>query len=297
MNKRPLRPVTAEDIAAYRADGAVCLRSVLDQDWVRLLHDATLALVSRIAAAAEVRRGERIEWALGRARGEHKSAALKHLWHDDPAIRRYVLESPCAEVTAQVLESDTLRFFYDEIFYKPPGVATPTSWHCDQPGWPVSGFMTPSVWMPFTSIDVNSGLEVIAASHKQFRPYWNKTNNSVKMVKPPDREDYPDCEAMRRDPGVQFLSWNMEPGDLLVVHPCALHASRGVPGANARLALSTRWFGDDITWNPRPECVNTRGISFDEMLPGEQPSGPLFPLVWDHGPVEAQRREAVVRGG
>jgi hypothetical protein len=39
-------------------------------------------------------------------------------------------------------------------------------------------------------------------------------------------------------------------------------------------------FGDDIRWAPRPDCVNLAGISFDEMLVGEKPEGPLFPLLW-----------------
>ena len=39
-------------------------------------------------------------------------------------------------------------------------------------------------------------------------------------------------------------------------------------------------FGDDIRWAPRPDCVNLAGVSFDEMLEGERPEGPLFPLLW-----------------
>jgi ectoine hydroxylase-related dioxygenase (phytanoyl-CoA dioxygenase family) len=280
MNRSPLRPVAAEDVETYARDGAVCLRDVFDQDWVSLLLAAAKAHIQKLEQAANVGAGERLEWALGRARKEHKSPALKHLWHDIPSFREYILRSPCAEVTAQVLRSRTLNFFYDELFYKPAGIATPTNWHTDQPGWPVDGFMTPSVWMPLTPVDAESGLEVIAGSHKAYKPYWNMTNNSVKMVKPADRFDYPDCEAMRSDPSVRFLSWTMKPGDLLIVHPCALHASRGKPGSEARVALSTRWFGEDIRWNPRPECVNTRGVSFDEMIAGERPSGPFFPLVW-----------------
>jgi hypothetical protein len=41
-----------------------------------------------------------------------------------------------------------------------------------------------------------------------------------------------------------------------------------------------RVFGDDIRWAPRPDCVNLAGVSFDEMLDGERPEGPLFPLLW-----------------
>lgn len=283
MNRKPLRPVTSEDRETYARDGAVCLRGVFDQEWVTLLRSAALTHVENVRRQAAVRdqaAGERLEWALGRARKVHKSPVFKHLWHHIPAFRRYVFDSPAAQLTAEVLGSKSARFFFDELFYKEAGTATPTKWHTDQPGWPVTGYMTPSTWMPLGAVDAQSGLEVIAGSHRSPKPYWNQTNNSVKMIKPEDRLEYPDVESWRSNPDVTFLSWNMEPGDLLIVHPCALHASRGNAGAAPRIALSTRWFGDDITWSPRPECVNTRGISFDEMVEGERPSGPLFPMVW-----------------
>jgi len=47
-----------------------------------------------------------------------------------------------------------------------------------------------------------------------------------------------------------------------------------------RVAISQRVFGDDIRWAPRPDCLNIAGVSFDEMLEGEKPAGPLFPLLW-----------------
>ena len=37
LNSRPLRDITDQDIADYQRDGAVCLRRVLDRDWIDLL--------------------------------------------------------------------------------------------------------------------------------------------------------------------------------------------------------------------------------------------------------------------
>ena len=55
---------------------------------------------------------------------------------------------------------------------------------------------------------------------------------------------------------------------------------RGIPEDFWRIAVSVRIFGDDIVWDPRPDCVNLAGISFDEMIQGERPRGALCPLVW-----------------
>ena len=89
---------------------------------------------------------------------------------------------------------------------------------------------------------------------------------------------------MRGDGKTRFLTWDMEPGDMLVVHPRALHYSSGNPTDDWRIALSLRVFGDDVRWQPRPDCVNLAGVSFDEMLEGEKPMGSHFPLLWsEHG--------------
>jgi hypothetical protein len=69
-------------------------------------------------------------------------------------------------------------------------------------------------------------------------------------------------------------------GDMLVVHPWALHYSHGNPTDGWRIALSVRVFGDDVRWAPRPDCLNIAGCSFDEMIEGERPAGDLFPLLW-----------------
>ena len=71
---------------------------------------------------------------------------------------------------------------------------------------------------------------------------------------------------------------------MLVLHPWVLHYSSGNTSAAWRIALSARIFGDDIRWEPRPDCLNIAGVSFDEMVPGEPPQGPVFPVLWsDNG--------------
>jgi ectoine hydroxylase-related dioxygenase (phytanoyl-CoA dioxygenase family) len=172
------------------------------------------------------------------------------------------------------------HFFFDEIFAKAPRSPEKTIWHTDRMGWPVSGKMVPSLWMPLTRITHANSLECIAGTHRQDVRYWLFSPNARKMIKPADRVPHVDCEPWRKDPQYRFLTWEMEPGDLLIVHPWTLHYSGGNPEDFWRIAVSVRIFGDDIRWDPRPDCVNLAGISFDEMIPGERPGGPLCPLVW-----------------
>ena len=72
----------------------------------------------------------------------------------------------------------------------------------------------------------------------------------------------------------------MDPGDALIIHPWTRHYSSGNPTDGWHFAISTRVFGDDIRWDPRPDCNKLAGVCFDEMIPGEKPQGPLFPLIY-----------------
>lgn len=263
LNTRPLRPITDEDIETYARDGAVCLRQVFDPEWIEMLEPiARRVIIDKEDVGL-----------LPTIPGRYMARCI-------PEYRKLAFESPLGEVAGRVMQSKEIRFFFDEFFAKPPQSDAKTLWHCDRMGWPVTGHMVPSLWMPLTPIVKANCLEVIAGSQTQDVKYWLFSPNARKMIKPDDRAPHPECEHLRDDPNVTFLSWDMDPGDLLIVHPWALHYSAGNPTDDYRIAISARVFGDDIRWKPRPDCVNLAGVSFDEMLEGEKPAGSHFPLLW-----------------
>lgn len=263
FNDTPLRPISREDVDTYARDGVVCLRNVFDPAWLESLRPVTMRLLV-----------DKEDFGL------LPTYPGRYMARTIPEFRRFVFESPVAEAAARVLQSSEVRFFFDEIFAKAPRSAEKTIWHTDRMGWPVSGKTVPSLWIPLTPIVEENSLEVIAGSQVQDVRYWLFSPNARQMIRPPDRASHPDCEPLRGDPAVRFLRWRMNVGDMLVVHPWALHYSHGNPTDDWRIALSVRVFGDDIRWDPRPDCVNLAGVSFDEMIQGEKPQGPLFPLLW-----------------
>lgn len=263
LNSRPLREVTQEDIETYKRDGVVCLRRVFDRDWIELLEPIARQVIIEKEDVG----------LLPTIPGRYMARCI-------PEYRRFLFESPFAEVAGQVMESQEIRFFFDEFFAKPPQSDARTLWHCDRMGWPVSGVMVPSLWIPLTPIVKANCLEVLAGTQHDDVPYWLFSPNARKMERPDGRVPHPDIESRRSEDGLRFLSWDMDPGDMLIVHPWVLHYSSGNPTDDWRIAVSERVLGDDICWAPRPDCVNLAGVSFDEMIEGEKPQGPLFPLLW-----------------
>lgn len=263
LNTEPLRPITDEDKETYARDGVVCLRQVFDPEWI----DSLVPMARRITI------DEADVGLLPSAPGRYMSRLI-------PEFRRFIFESPLAQAAAQTIGSSKATFFFEEIFAKPPHSDSKTIWHCDRMGWPVSGQMVPSLWIPLGPVAAPNSLEVLAGSQTQNVPYWLFSPNARQMVKPEDRASHPDEAALRADPNNRFLNWDMEPGDMLVLHPWVLHYSSGNTADDWRIAVSARIFGDDIVWDPRPDCVNLAGVSFDEMIQGCAPEGPLFPMLW-----------------
>lgn len=264
MNRHPLRDITQDDIKTYQRDGVVCLRNVLDQDWIESL----------LPNAKEVKlHPEKFGMLPNITNPRYMARTMQE-------YREFALNSPIGEAAGKVLQSKTIRFFFDELFSKEPGSTQSTIWHNDRAGWPVSGQMVPSIWVPLTPIKKSNCLEILAGSHRHDRLYWLFSPNAMKMIRPEDRPTQPDVQSLRGDPDMNFLTWDMDPGDILILHPWVLHYNEGNPSDDWRFAISTRVLGDDIRWAPRPDCLNIAGISMDEMVEGEIPAGPLLPIIW-----------------
>ncbi len=263
LNSSPLRAITDEDRETYARDGAVCLRNVFDRDWI----DSLLPIAKRLMIGKED---------FGLPPHMHGSWMARQI----PEFREFVFNSPMGEAASRAMGSAWVRFYIDLFFAKPPQSTTATPWHSDRGGWPFSGGMIPSFWMPLTPVNRDNGIEIIAGSHKQDVTYWNITAMSKKMIRPEECLNIPDGEAVRNNPDYTFLGWEMEPGDALLIHPWALHYSSGNPTDDCRIALTVRLLGDDTRWDPRPECVGLAGVSLDEMVPGEVPDTPYLPMIW-----------------
>lgn len=302
--------VTDAQRDSYRRDGVICIRGAFDDHWIRHLREAWESIrhlppeqtyqlpeaflkdnpplaeeVAAIRSELSANRKLYTEQAEGFVRCKYM-----HCWA--PAFREFVETSAAAELVGRVIAAREVRFFIDAIFMKEPNCETSTYWHADQPAWPLSGEHIPTMWMPLYPVSASlSSLEYIAGSHRQPDHSWPNTFNAKRIKRPSQRGDFTDFEARRDDPEVRFLAFDMEPGDVVILHPAMYHGG----GANRhpsqpRVALSTRWFGDDVRWDPRPECVNVPGMPASAMRPGEPVrEDEIFPILWTQTEEDVQR--------
>jgi len=162
MNRRPLTPITEADRAAYDRDGIVCLRRMVDAEWIDHL--------GRWGEVAMAEPGPHAE--------EYGAAGAGRFFGDldiarrHEGFRRFVHESPAAEIAGRVMGATKVNFFYDQLLVKEPGTAERTPWHQDQPYWAVSGRQVCSIWLPFDPVAEDTCVEYVAGSHlwPEFNP-------------------------------------------------------------------------------------------------------------------------------
>jgi len=277
----PHRLLTTEEIEAYRRDGVVMVKGLLDENWLKL-------------AEAGVEEAMRTASFMGKAMsaGMDGYQMDTFLWKRIDAVRDLVYYSPFARWAKQLMGSKEVRFFYDQMFVKEPGADAPTPWHQDMSFWPLEGNQICSFWIPMDPVTrENSGLQYVKGSHR-----WN---NRFKAISPDynavlladsDLEDVPDINA--HPDKYESTSWDMEPGDILIFHPLTLHGSSGnMTRDKRRRALALRWLGDDVRYAPGhtrmpiPYAHNSK--------PGGLVSGGAFPRILpEYDPAERAIRAA-----
>jgi ectoine hydroxylase-related dioxygenase (phytanoyl-CoA dioxygenase family) len=257
--------VTDEDVAAFCANGAVCLRRVFRPEWVERMR---AAMDERIGRPGTMRRDFSTD---------KKFFDETFIWVDHPSFRDFVFHSPAGLVARTLLRAASVNLLFDQILVKEPGASDRTPWHNDLPYWPVSGDQVASVWFALDPVTRDNGaVEYVKGSHRWNQGFLPRSFYGDRRYRA-DLPEIPDIDAMRDR--LEFLQWEMEPGDCLVHHGLTVHGAPGNQTATARRrALVSRWCGENVRYDPRP---NIQPMLRDPGIPSGAPlDSDLFPRVW-----------------
>ncbi|MCA1603686.1 MAG: phytanoyl-CoA dioxygenase family protein [Acidobacteria bacterium] len=259
--------ITDEHRSTYEREGVVCVRGAFTPEWLAFLSNAVEEAIASPGPHAEeyVTRGDS-----GRFFGDIElSLRLSK-------FRRFMLESPAAEIAGRIMGASRVNFFYDQLLVKEPGTSERTPWHQDQPYWAISGYQVCSVWLPLDPIPEEMSVEYVCGSHRwaEFSPYHFVDGSPyVGTGLPP----LPAIEANRHK--YKISQFAMQPGDCLVFQALIVHGAPGNTGRHRRRALATRWAGDDARYCQRPGEIaiptEDPGLLHGQLLDCER-----FPLVW-----------------
>lgn len=268
MPDAPLRSLTDEELVTFVDDGVVCARAVIPAPWI-----------DQVAAAIERNLAE--PTFIGGLISLPEQGYLNDIfmWLEDDDYRAFVMESPVSHLAMQALRAlgaTGATFFYDQSFVKEPGAQVPTPWHHDLTFWPVEGDQVCSIWMPIDRVTrETSGLEYVRGSHRWPNRFKAVTPDYNEFMLNPALEDVPDIDADRDR--FDLVSWDMDPGDVLIFHPLVVHGSAGNNSPTTRRrALATRWLGDDVVYRETPYTMPLP--PGHGLANGDRFAGDMFPF-------------------
>ena len=283
MNTGLLRTITPDEVETYHRDGVLLLPGMFDKDWIELLNKGLDA---------------NIEAPTRRSRIWYKDTSGRSMFYDHTAwqgieeYRKFIFNSPAAQICGQLMRSTTINFFFDSVFVRSTGTQFETPWHQDEPYWSVEGYDACSIWMPLGPVKQKNALSFVPGSHRLktvFKQYNFGDLNPVrkKNVDQVDfsdiaEQEFPDINADPKRFGV--VSWDMQPGDCIAFNGRTMHGGSGKLDDDCELRVfTTKWVGDDVRIKFR-DCGMDPDHSSDMiekgLKPGDRPNTDLYPLIW-----------------
>jgi ectoine hydroxylase-related dioxygenase (phytanoyl-CoA dioxygenase family) len=255
----------------YWRDGAVCVRGAFDADQVELARAAIEANLAALSPNAK------------RASGTGDGAFVEDFcnWQRIDSMRRFIVESPAAEIAGRLMGARRVRLYHDHVLVKEPSTAQRTPWHQDLPYYNVDGRLNASMWFPVDPVGRDSTLQFVAGSH--LGPWYmprSFLDGEAKWFPDGTLAELPPIDAQAER--FRVLGWELEPGDAVFFHMLTLHAAGGVGHDRRRRVLSVRFLGDDMVHAPRPWATSPPFPGLADELPAGVPMDhPLFPVLWE----------------
>lgn len=271
--------VTDAQVAAYASDGVVCLKGVISPDWIEVLRAGIMR-----NGANPSERGRL--W--NRSDQGHTTFYDSQSWQSIPEYRRFITESPMAEIAGTVMGCSAVNFYFDAIFTRTAGTQFRTPFHQDEPYWSVQGFDCSSAWMPLDPVEKRSALEFVRGSHR-WTDRYEQTNFGAMTGDDRDQVQFdagavpfPDVEGQRDD--YDIVSWDMEPGDVAIFNARMIHGGSGLLADDRELRVfNTQWLGDDVRVHFRPTGMDpdhSQVMTDAGLSPGDRVGGDLYPELW-----------------
>ena len=197
-------------------------------------------------------------------------------------IKEFVEKAKIVDYLAELFDSKHIWYFLDEYLTKEGGKTAYTPWHQDHSVIPIGGMQWVNFWISFESLPAANCLGVVRGSHRgklyNGASYRDSDDLTDPLYRDSDYERVPDIRAeLAKDPD----SWNVatydiEPGDVLLVHPYALHGAGPTDERTPnRHTMVLRFYGDDAVYSPLPHTNFNSDGGMWSFLESVEPGAPF----------------------
>lgn len=225
--------------ATLEADGVVHLAGALDPDALRMVTEA-------------------VDWSL-----THPSENAVRFYPTEDAtffedtgqhhidlVRRTGIDTMVSALWGGV---DDMWYLGEQLFLKEGGSSRRTPWHQDTSYLRMMGSQLVACWISLDPLPRQHCLEFVRGSHKG--TLYNGSafaadDDTAPLYKRSKLPRLPDIQQRRDE--FDILSWDIEPGDVLVFHLGMLHGGAGTEPGIRRRTVSLRFLGPDVVFDGRP---------------------------------------------
>lgn len=228
----------------FESDGAVRIGGMIEHRWIEMLR----GLIPHLLAAAPDPGAPHV--------------SVNGMWRNFEPFARFLFDSPVGELAAGLMRSGSARLYEDLLLHKAERTAG-TDWHRDAPHWPVSGHQLSSIWFSLEPVTAATGaMSFVAGSHRD----------------PDELVSAASIDAGGELQGRPSITFDVEPGDVIVFHPRALHSTSAAASDQPRRSFTLRFTGDDVRWRPR-RSVYHEWMRDCGLQKGDRLDHPWFPVV------------------
>ncbi len=207
MNTELLRTITTEEVDTYHRDGVLLLKNMFNKNWIKLLNKG---LDINCESPTERHR----IW--DKDDSGHTMFYDTLAWQGIREYKKFIFNSPAAQICGKLMKSTTVNFFFDAVFVRSAGTKFETPWHQDEPYWSIEGYDACTLWMPLVPVKQKNCLSFVPGSHlfksvfnqKNFGELTGNSKDQVDFSRVADQE-FPDINADPKHFGV--VSWEMQP--------------------------------------------------------------------------------------
>jgi ectoine hydroxylase-related dioxygenase (phytanoyl-CoA dioxygenase family) len=188
-----------------------------------------------------------------------------NLWRDYPKIRELTFDPRRAAMVRQLTGAAQVRLFHDHYLIKPAKDSRASSWHQDQPVWPMSEFGPVNCWIPFQDVTVHNGAMAYVPGSHRWGTVKFKTDRGADTI-----------EVEGKSPEeTKVVPIPMKAGSFLFHSGFTLHYAYPNRSDQPRFAMTVIYLPDWCTYNGRNHPV-TDGLNLEVGQPFEHE---LFPVL------------------
>ena len=204
---------------------------------------------------------------------------IVNIWEADDLFNAHLYNPVMCEMVADVIGTDTLRVWHDQVQYKPPLIGGPTNWHQDHPYWPI---IQPadlvSAWVALDDVDVENGcMWMVPGSHK-----WGAHKGGTIGTNEEDFAPMPDLSLLPDGADVTPVPMPVKKGCAGLHHCLTWHGSPPNRSDRGRPGIAVHYMPGYTRYEKDPDKTHLVEHNV-EVQPGEILKGKHFPTVWENG--------------